>query len=207
MIRLHGPDQETIEQIVQLSIRYGIVTPYTSYLVTEQMPLGENELERITSQQLKQMQSTVDAPTFGQEAVESAAAQSSLAEAETPLIQQGEVMEQVRFVGARTFLLADGVWIDTTFDPDKMSATRVAFLSDEYFALTETDSQLAAATPTPAVHLPIISKAGTTEAVEPPTDDTSATAPLPCLGGMLLVAAIPLALLMRARNGIRDRIP
>lgn len=242
MIRLHGPDQETIEQIVQLSIRYGIVTPYTSYLVTEQMPLGENELERITSQQLKQMQSTVDAPTFGQEAVESAAAQSSLAEAETPLIPQGEVMEQVRFVGARTFLLADGVWIDTTFDPDKMSATRVAFLSDEYFALTETDSQLAAAialgprvialsdgiayevvpelespppitieldttTPTPAVHLPIISKAGTTEAVEPPTDDTSATAPLPCLGGMLLVAAIPLALLMRARNGIRDRIP
>jgi len=38
-IRLKGPDQETIDQIVKLSIRYGIVTPYTSYLVTETAPL------------------------------------------------------------------------------------------------------------------------------------------------------------------------
>ncbi|HLC06060.1 MAG TPA: VIT domain-containing protein, partial [Anaerolineales bacterium] len=31
-IRLKGPEQEIVDQIVKLSIRYGIVTPYTSYL-------------------------------------------------------------------------------------------------------------------------------------------------------------------------------
>lgn len=42
-IRLKGVDRETIEQIVRLSIRYGIVTPYTSYLVSEQQPIGGGE--------------------------------------------------------------------------------------------------------------------------------------------------------------------
>jgi Ca-activated chloride channel family protein len=37
-IRLEGASQEIIDQIVRLSIRYGIVTPYTSYLVTEEAP-------------------------------------------------------------------------------------------------------------------------------------------------------------------------
>jgi Ca-activated chloride channel homolog len=54
---LQGPDQETIDQIVRLSIRYGIVTPYTSYLVTEEMPLGAAEQERIAGEQYSQLQS------------------------------------------------------------------------------------------------------------------------------------------------------
>ncbi|HZD56368.1 MAG TPA: VIT domain-containing protein, partial [Anaerolineales bacterium] len=45
-VRLQGPDEETVDQIVHLSIRYGIVTPYTSYLVTE-TPLGAEAQERI----------------------------------------------------------------------------------------------------------------------------------------------------------------
>ena len=34
-IRLHGENRETIDQVVNLSIRYGIITPYTSFLVDE----------------------------------------------------------------------------------------------------------------------------------------------------------------------------
>ena len=51
-VRLHGPDQETVDQIVRLSIRYGIVTPYTSYLVTEPAALGAAEQDRIAQDQL-----------------------------------------------------------------------------------------------------------------------------------------------------------
>ena len=47
-IRLEGPDEETIDQIVRLSIRWGIVTPYTSYLVTEDAPFGEDAIEEIS---------------------------------------------------------------------------------------------------------------------------------------------------------------
>ena len=34
-VRRRGPQQELIDEIVDLSLRYGIVTPYTSYLVLE----------------------------------------------------------------------------------------------------------------------------------------------------------------------------
>jgi Ca-activated chloride channel family protein len=34
-IRRNGPDSELIEAITGLSLRYGVVTPYTSYLVLE----------------------------------------------------------------------------------------------------------------------------------------------------------------------------
>jgi Ca-activated chloride channel family protein len=83
-IRLGGPDQETIDQIVRLSIRYGIVTPYTSYLVTEPMPLGAAEQERIANEQFDEMEAMPSPPTFGQEAVEKAAEQGSLADAAAP---------------------------------------------------------------------------------------------------------------------------
>ncbi|MCL7455212.1 MAG: hypothetical protein M8467_19425, partial [Anaerolineae bacterium] len=41
----------------------------------------------------------------------------------------------VRYVGDKTFVLHEGVWTDTTFDPDKMKAMPVGFGSEDYFAL------------------------------------------------------------------------
>ena len=35
---------------MRLSIRYGIVTPYTSYLVTEEMALGAEAQDRIAGE-------------------------------------------------------------------------------------------------------------------------------------------------------------
>ncbi|MER3485597.1 MAG: trypsin, partial [Chloroflexota bacterium] len=33
-IRLHGENREWVQAIIDLSVRYGIITPYTSYLIT-----------------------------------------------------------------------------------------------------------------------------------------------------------------------------
>lgn len=142
-IRLHGPDEETIDQIVRLSIRYGIVTPYTSYLVTEEAPLGEAEHERIVGEQFNQMQTAPVAPSFGREAVEKAAAEGALADAESPLAPAQDVTKKVRIVGSRTYVFSDNVWIDTAFDPQKMQTQKVPFLSDEYFKLAELRSDIA----------------------------------------------------------------
>lgn len=142
-IRLHGPDEETIDQVVRLSIRYGIVTPYTSYLVTEDAPLGEAEHERIVGEQFNQMQTAPVAPSFGREAVEKAAAEGALADAESPLAPAQDVAERVRIVGSRTYVLSDNVWVDTAFDPQKKQTQKVAFLSDEYFKLAESRPELA----------------------------------------------------------------
>jgi len=145
-VRLHGPDEETVGQIVRLSIRYGIVTPYTSYLVTEPLPLGAEEQERIIAQEYNQMQvmATV-APASGQAAVQKAADQSTLAEAEAAPAPSGGAEGVVRILGARTFVYREGVWVDTAFDPQQMQTVKVTFLSEEYFSLARTHPELAAA--------------------------------------------------------------
>lgn len=149
-IRLHGPDQETIDQIVRLSIRYGIVTEYTSYLVTEPMALGNAAQEDIAKQEFDSAFAAPAEPSHGQDAVEKAAGQGAMAEAEAPvegLEQVGgiQVNDVVRTVGSQTFLYVDGLWIDTRFDPDTMETVKVSFLSDEYFALVDARPELAAA--------------------------------------------------------------
>ncbi|NMC14439.1 MAG: VWA domain-containing protein [Chloroflexi bacterium] len=141
-IRLEGNDQETIDQIVKLSIRYGIVTPYTSYLVTEPMPLGGTEHERIAGEQYHQLQVMPTLAASGQQAVQKSADQSAMAAAEAPVVLSHEAADVVKIVGARAFVLADGIWTDTAFDPDLMETKKVAFLSDDYFALCQSRPEL-----------------------------------------------------------------
>lgn len=144
-VRLHGAEQELIDQIVRLSIRYGIVTPYTSYLVTEPSPLGAAEQERIAEEQFMALEAAPPAPSYGQEAVEKAARQGDMAESESVEAPMESAAEIVRVLGAHTFVFSEGVWIDTAFDPDSMAPLRVAFLSPDYFALAQARPEMAAA--------------------------------------------------------------
>lgn len=144
-IRLNGPDKETIDQIVRLSIRYGIVTPYTSYLVTEPQALGAEAQQRIADQTFNQLQAAPSAPAYGQGAVEKAAGEGGMANAEAPSAPPAEVASQVRVAGTHTFVLVDGVWTDTAFDPGKMTTLKVPFLSADYFNLAKASPELAAA--------------------------------------------------------------
>lgn len=144
-IRLKGPDKEIIEQIVRLSIRYGIVTPYTSYLVTEEQPLGETEQERIASEQYNQMLGMPTAPVSGQGAVEKAADQSSLEAAQAPAAPDQETANKIRVAGSKAFVFDGKQWVDTIFNPESMSTEKVVFLSPEYYALVDSRPELASA--------------------------------------------------------------
>ncbi|HPH96208.1 MAG TPA: VIT domain-containing protein [Anaerolineaceae bacterium] len=144
-IRLKGPDQEMIDQIVKLSIRYGIVTPYTSYLVTEDMTLGTEAQDKLSQEAYNQAAAAPTAPSSGEDAVRKAAEQGAMQEAEAPSTLSGEAASRVRIIGSRTFVLKDGLWIDTTYDPQKQTPQKVNFLSDDYFKLAQTSPDLAAA--------------------------------------------------------------
>ncbi|MBN2502786.1 MAG: VWA domain-containing protein [Anaerolineales bacterium] len=149
-IRLKGPDQETIDQIVRLSIRYGIVTEYTSYLVTEPMPLGAEGQNQIAEEAMEEMEAMPTAPTYGEDAVEKAAEEGRMSAADAPEPSYDEidgiaVNEIVKSVGSHTFVFTDEKWIDTAYDPDTMDTVEVAFLSDDYFELTAMRPELAAA--------------------------------------------------------------
>ena len=142
-IRLKGPDQETIDQIVKLSIRYGIVTPYTSYLVTEPAALGAGAQEQIAGQAYNDLRAAPTMAPSGAQAVQKAAGEGALQSAQVAASAPVEAADVLRIVGARTFILANGVCTDTAFDPEKQITTKVAFLSDDYFILAKSSPDLA----------------------------------------------------------------
>ncbi len=144
-IRLHGENKELIDSIVKLSVRYGIVTPYTSYLVTEgERALSDEGRNRIVEEQYAQAAATPEASS-GAEAVDKSVAQSGFAAAEVPAAPEGDAANVVKIVRGRTFLFSNGVWIDTAFDPLAMRATKVEFASDDYFTLLAARPELAPA--------------------------------------------------------------
>jgi Ca-activated chloride channel family protein len=144
-IRLQGADQETIDQIVQLSLRYGIVTPYTSYLVTENMPMGAEAQQEAAHDAYSQLLTQPTAAPSGMDAVQKAAEGGAMSQADQAAAPTISDQAALRSAGGRTFVMKDGSWIDTTFDPETMSPTKIEFMSDEYFTLAVSDVNLAAA--------------------------------------------------------------
>jgi Ca-activated chloride channel family protein len=136
-IRLHGESRELVEEIVDLSVRYGIMTPYTSFLVNED---AEVFSERGRALQVdKEYLGLVASPPAagGKEAVDEAEQKMALEGANTATGATGTDLEPaaVKIVGTKAFVQRDGVWIDTTYDAERMTPLKVGFMSDDYFRL------------------------------------------------------------------------
>jgi len=145
-IRLHGENRETIDQVVNLSIRYGIITPYTSFLVEEpELALSREGRDFIVEEEVADAAAAPPAAVSGESAVNKAVEQNALAEAEqaAPIpmatapsgygddsAPTGAPVAAVTAVGDKAFVLKDGVWTDTTFDPASMTTTALPFPSD-----------------------------------------------------------------------------
>jgi Ca-activated chloride channel family protein len=142
-IRLHGENSELVQSVVNLSIRYGIITPYTSYLIEEDDIFSQSGRDEIQ----EEAEAGFAAPreVSGGAAVEEAADQAFLYEAESAVAEEvvvtnsaGNVVssnEVVQTAGNKTFVLRDGVWIDTAYNADEDNPQQVGFASDEYFEL------------------------------------------------------------------------
>jgi Ca-activated chloride channel family protein len=142
-VRLEGSNEELIDQIVRLSIRYGIVTPYTSYLATEDAPFGEERLRQIVDDAAEYAATNI-APTSGEAAVTQADAEGGMAAGDFAAAPGSEYLDLVRTAGSKAFRLADGVWTDTAYDP-AVETLAVPFLSEDYFGLAAAHPDLAAA--------------------------------------------------------------
>ncbi len=131
-IRLHGERREWVDAIVTLSVRYGIITPYTSFLIEEDDILTAGGQDEAVEKYL-----ALPTPSaLGAPAAEAADEQAEMREAEGGGWEMPAEAEQVvRLVGSKTFKLQDGVWTDTAFDPSLMSTTPIGFGSDGYFDL------------------------------------------------------------------------
>jgi len=156
-IRLHGENPELVDSIVNLSVRYGIITPYTSFLIEEDDILSQTGRARAADAFAEGEALDLRGMSSGSAAVDAAEAGGGMLQAEAPvmamptnmvvpaadasLMTDEEVAQQVaaqnpiRTANDKTFIQQNGVWTDTTFDPDTMETQKVVFLSDEYFAL------------------------------------------------------------------------
>jgi Ca-activated chloride channel family protein len=143
-IRLHGENKELVDQIVSLSVRYGIITPYTSFLIQENADVFSQAGRQALADEANK-QFAAPAPSSGAAAVDSAQAQQLLRSADQAAPITNEAAQQIQIVGDKTFILKNNVWTDTQFDPTKMKSIKVGFASDDYFKLSQTRSDVAAA--------------------------------------------------------------
>ncbi len=121
-IRLYGESDELVDTVVSLSRRYGIITPYTSFLVDADVGSAEEAAEAVRR--------AAAAPATGASAVQRAMSLKTLSEAKT--VQTG--VEGVRIVEDRTYFFRDGVWVDSEY-VDEETVDVVAY-SGAYFELT-----------------------------------------------------------------------
>lgn len=161
-IRSNGESKELRDEIIQLGTRYGIVTPYTSYLVLEPgmrltgMPGTFNQTVDVQSsggggRQPRASQSK-PAPMMlpdpgissGRDAVKMSKEREKLSRAdkiETSEIATGGSMRQV---AGKTFYLLNGVWTDSEFKEEgKLPVVRLKFGRDDYFQLIGQEPKLA----------------------------------------------------------------
>lgn len=151
-IRTNGEQKELRDEVVDLGTRYGIVTPYTSYLALERDEVSRNAAPApslggaATRRPAKELilnapQSAADATaTVGAVAIEQSKKAREQQQAERLRADESSV---VRRVAGKTFYLIDGVWTDAEFKTDsRLPETVLTFGSDEYFALLKQKSML-----------------------------------------------------------------
>lgn len=169
-VRLNGESKELRDEVVELGTRYGIVTPYTSYLVLEpemrrqlsalspgaapprsapgRMSGRIEDLAAVSNaarENAKAAQETADKSVAGKGAVDFSKKKEALRRAEKlGRISSSDSASQIRQVAGKTFYLLDGVWTDSEFKTEaKLPVVKLKFASDEYFNLIGQETKLA----------------------------------------------------------------
>ncbi len=165
-IRLHGTNKELKDEIVRLSKKYGIMTPYTSFLVQEdEVPTvavraprrsrgeergraGGRRYLRASPESLSESSSAdlygMGVKSAGKPAVERAKKLGEMKRNDGLAAQYEGADEQqttVKRVGRKTFYLKDDFWVDSEYK-DKMKVTEIKYGSDKYFDLLAKNKKL-----------------------------------------------------------------
>jgi len=132
-IRLRGSNKELADEVRRLGLKYGIVTPYTSFLVTEKEAL------RSDAAAPEAREAVLGGVVGGVGAVRAAKATQVL-KLEDRAAQA--VSERILYKEDKTFYLKDGVWTDSEY-AEGARLTEIAFDSDEFYKLAAAKPGLA----------------------------------------------------------------
>lgn len=124
-IRLQGQNNELADEIRRLGLKYGIVTPYTSFLVTERERMTIDVAAPAAQEAIAAGQ------VMGVGAVKAAKATQAF-KLEDRANQVAS--ERILYKDDKTFYLKDGVWTDSDYR-EGAPTTEIKFNSDEFFRL------------------------------------------------------------------------
>jgi Ca-activated chloride channel family protein len=161
-IRTNGEQKELRDEVVDLGTRFGIVTPYTSYLAVEpemqprEATMGIDNLTRVPSMPMSRPPAAKSAiggsardarlspsATSGAEAVISSKAERALQDSVRDT-EDDKRAAGVKRAGSKTFYLTDGAWIDSDFKSEaRLPETVLTFASEAYFDLLKQKPKLA----------------------------------------------------------------
>lgn len=124
-IRLHGAQEELIAEVTKLGIEYGIVTPYTSFLVTER------EQHALDAAAPEAQEALAAKRVTGAGAFRIAKA-TQVFKAQEQAIQVESQM--IRYKEDKTFYLKEEEWVDSAYE-EGSPVTKITFGTEEYFQL------------------------------------------------------------------------
>ena len=149
-IRLNGVQDELVDEIVRLSKKYGIVTPYTSYLVDMDSEnwsdiSGDELHHQMLEQATRSMNIDFTAPAVGTKAVGISKGTTAMQLGATvPLggYSMGDEDEEIysksiqtiQTIAGKTFYLMKGIWTDATHD-EKKQIIKIIPYSQAYFTI------------------------------------------------------------------------
>ncbi|MEP7212131.1 MAG: VIT and VWA domain-containing protein [Acidobacteriota bacterium] len=152
-IRINGETKELRDEVTDLGTRYGIVTPYTSFLATDGTYNAAAPRDDRARFQLQEMAARKMSVTSGADAVTQSVQQNSMQmntqiapakgkDAKEEILIRNSMSNQ--FVGTKNFFNQSSVWVDAEFRPEaKLPETNVKFGTEEYFALAAREKSLA----------------------------------------------------------------
>jgi Ca-activated chloride channel homolog len=124
-IRLHGESKELADEVRNLGLKFGIVTPYTSFLVTER------EREGIAAAAPAAQEALTARKVTGAGAVKLAQVTQQFKDKD----QASEVVsEKILYKEDKVFYLRDGFWVDSLY-PEGSAVEEIRFDSAAYFDL------------------------------------------------------------------------
>lgn len=141
-LRLHGPNEELVEEIRKTALRYGLLSEFTSYLVQEPLDVARGRGSvQVQTTSVGGVPAAPSAAT-GERAVQvakrdrarrEAISADELEAADDAMLQIGH-MGQSRHVAGRLFKAIDGVWTDLRH-ADTTRTVRIESFSDAYFVV------------------------------------------------------------------------
>lgn len=140
-IRLHGENAELKDEVVALAKEFGLVTPYTSYLVQEEEAMAENRgrpgrLDLDASLDVAPAAPAAEkamAQTTGAAAVQLSRSIRAMQEAET-VVPTAAPPGLVTVQGRTLRRTPEDAWVDVDFEAGKDEPLQLQFASDAYFA-------------------------------------------------------------------------